>query len=302
VAEREPLQLRGIWAAVVTPIDASLTPDAAKATAYYRALLERGCDGVNLFGTTGEAMSFSAQQRRQLMESIAQSGMPLHRVMVGTGSASLEETVALTRCALDLGFAATLLIPPFFYRDASDEGVLRYFDALFARAAMPSGKAILYNFPLMSGITFRPDLVDRLIAEFATAIVGLKDSSNDLKLQVELHARHPHLAILPGSEHYLPDALAAGASGCISGSVALWPELAQSVYRDRRSQDAECLSALRSALTGFPFIAAVRDRIALDQSEETWRSPMPPLVPLTQSQRIELDRRLSALERRSVSS
>ncbi len=287
---------RGIWAAVVTPIDDSLSPDIAKAIPYYCELLETGCDGVNLFGTTGEAMSFGTAQRREFMEAVAQSGLPMGRVMAGTGAASLDEMVSLTRAALDLEFAAVLLMPPFFYRDAGDEGVVRFFDALFARASMPPGRAVLYNFPLMSGITFHPGLVDRLMAEFPRTIAGLKDSSNDRALQAELHARHPDLAIFPGSEHYLDDALSSGAAGCISGSVALWPGLAQRVHRGGAPDDARRLADRRATVTGLPFIAAVRYCIARTRADDSWNAPMPPLAALTADERAELDRRLDAGE------
>jgi 4-hydroxy-tetrahydrodipicolinate synthase len=185
-------------------------------------------------------------------------------------------------------------MPPFFYRDAGDDGVLHFFDALFERASMPAGKAILYNFPSMSGITFHPDLVDRLTAAFPRTIAGLKDSSNDRALQAELHARHPDLAIFPGSEHYLDAALAAGAAGCISGSVALWPELAQRALREGDANDARRLAEHRATLRELPFVAAVRDRIARALADESWKTPMPPLVALSDSERAELERRLGA--------
>ena len=286
-------RLQGVWAAVVTPVDASFAPNAEKAISYYADLLAAGCDGVNLFGTTGEAMSFSVAQRCATMESVARSELPMDRVMVGTGAASFEDASAVFRQAIALRFAAMLVMPPFFYRDAGDDGVMRFFDALFARVAPAPGRVILYNFPLMSGITFRADLVDRLIAAFPRAIGGVKDSSNDRTLQVELLARHPGLAVFPGSEHYLAEAVAAGAAGCISGSIALWPELAQRVYLRGLSDDARLLAARRTALTGFPFIPAVRHAIAAQRGDESWRIPMPPLIELGLSERAEFERRLN---------
>jgi 4-hydroxy-tetrahydrodipicolinate synthase len=295
VDERQRAPLRGVWAAVVTPIGASFRPDPAKAIAYYRSILETGCDGINLFGTTGEAMSFSLRQRADFMGAVAASGLPMDRVMVGTGAASLDDATLLTQSAVELGFAAVLLMPPFFYRDAGDDGVMQFFDALFARVDIPSGKAILYNFPLMSGITFRPDLVDRLMAAFPQPIGGIKDSSNDRALQTEVQARYPNLAVMPGSEHYLADAIAAGAAGCISGSVALWPGLAQTVYRKGSPDESRQLAGRRMALNGFPFIPAVRHCIARLRNDDAWRRPMPPLVGLGAAQRAELDARLDAL-------
>jgi len=286
-------RLHGVWAAVVTPVDASYAPDARKAIPYYGDLLAGGCDGLNLFGTTGEAMSFGAGQRCAMMESVARSGLPMDRIMVGTGAASLGDATVLFRHAIDLGFAGMLVMPPFFYRDAGDDGVMRFFDVLFARVAPPPGRVVLYNFPAMSGMTFHPDLVDRLLQAFPRAIGGIKDSSNDRALQAELLARHPELALFPGSEHYLADAVAAGAAGCISGSVALWPELAQRVHLRRLPDDTRLLSARRAALTGLPFIPAVRHGIAAQRGDESWRIPVPPLIELAASERAEFERRLN---------
>ncbi|MDP9025684.1 MAG: dihydrodipicolinate synthase family protein, partial [Candidatus Eremiobacteraeota bacterium] len=171
--------LRGIWSAVLTPFDADFSPDAAKAISYYRDLLDRGCSGLNVLGTTGEAMSLSVEQRVAFMERIAASDLPKSRIMTGSGAASLADAARLTRAAFDLGFAAALVMPPFFYRDVSDDGVARFFDALLRRVPLRERSIVLYNFPRMSGITFAPDLVDRLHAEFPGSFAGMKDSSND---------------------------------------------------------------------------------------------------------------------------
>lgn len=287
-------RVRGVWAAVVTPVDATFTPDAAKAISYYRDLLAAGCDGINVFGTTGEAMSFGVDQRCTMMEAVAESGLPMDRVMVGTGAASLDDATRLFALARRLDFAAMLVMPPFFYRDAGDDGVMRFYDTLFARVEPEAGSVLLYNFPAMSGITFTVGLIDRLVAAFPRAIGGLKDSSNDRTLQAAVLARHPDFTVLPGSEHYLAEAVAAGAAGCISGSVALWPELAQRVYLRGLSDDSRALAARRTALTGLPFIAAVRHAIAAQRNDESWRIPMPPLVELGAAERVELERRFNA--------
>ncbi|HKU81941.1 MAG TPA: dihydrodipicolinate synthase family protein [Candidatus Tumulicola sp.] len=286
--------LRGIWAAVVTPVTAHFEPDAAKAIDYYAELLGTGCDGINLLGTTGEAMSFGRDARLRFMEAIARGCLPLERVMAGTGAASLDDAVALTNAALDLGFAAALVMPPFFFRDAGDDGVARYFDALVSRLTSDRAPLLLYNFPQMSGITFSAPLVDRLLEAFPSRIGGLKDSSNDRALQAELLRRHPALRVFPGSEAYLRDALAAGAAGSISGSVALWPALAQAVYRQGDEADANALARHRATLDGLPFNAAVRYAIARERADSAWERAMPPLTPLSPEQCRVLDERLAA--------
>lgn len=270
---------------MLTPVDEGFAPDATRAVPYYRDLLERGCDGLNLLGTTGEAMSFSAKQRAGFMEAVASSGLPMERMMVGTGAASLDDAVALTKTAFACGFAAALIMPPFFFRDAGDEGILSFFDALFARTNPPRNGALLYNFPRMSGITFRPTLVARLIIEFPERIAGMKDSSNDAQLQTEIVTAHPSLAVFPGSERDLPAAMRRGDAGCISGSVALWPELAHTVFRDAEDEPARQLAELRAALDDVPFVPAVRYLTARQRNEPEWERAMPPQRALTAEER-----------------
>jgi 4-hydroxy-tetrahydrodipicolinate synthase len=284
---------------VLTPLNGERQPDARKAIAYYRELLASGIDGLNVLGTTGEAMSFSLEQRMSFTSALAASGLPRGRMMAGSGAASLDDAARLVRHAFECGFAAALVMPPFYFRDASDDGIVAFFDALFARAAPPARGVLLYNFPLMSGITFHPDLVDRLLAAFPGIIVGMKESSNDPHLQFELHARHPDFKILVGSEVDLLGAKRRGAAGCISGSVALWPRLAHDVFvaDDERLEDE--LTRRRAALSGAPFIPAVRYVTATMRDDESWERPMPPLVPLTPQQKVVLERAMAANTRSS---
>ncbi len=281
--------ITGIWSAVLTPVDAGFAPDVPIALRYYRDLLKRGCDGINLLGTTGEAMSFSADQRIEFMEAVASSGLPMERTMVGTGAASPADAARLMRCAFACGFAATLAMPPFFFRDASDDGVVRFFDVLFSRTNPPRSSVLLYNFPKMSGITFHSELVDRLLREFPDVIAGMKDSSNDARLQAEVLSNHPGLAVLPGSEADLLAAKSRGASGCISGSVALWPELARDVLASGDEAAGATLARARAALDGLPFISAVRYVTARLRRDPSWELPLPPLLPLAAPQQRALD-------------
>ncbi len=183
----------GIWAAALTPFTADFQPDAARAIPYYRELLENGCDGINVLGTTGEAMSLSVEQRVRYMQSLACSGLPMARMMAGTGAAALDDAVELTRAALDCGFAAALIMPPFFYREASDDGIAAFFHTLFARAMPPRKSVLLYNFPRMAGVVLHADLVDRLVDASRGRIFGMKDSSNDARLQAEIIGRRPEI-------------------------------------------------------------------------------------------------------------
>ena len=277
----------GVWSAVLTPIDAQLRPDPHKAIEYYDWLLHEGIDGLNVLGTNGEAPSFGTGQRLRYMEAIAQSPLPRDRIMVGTGATSLEDTVRLTQSAIDCGFAATLIMPPFFFREAGDDGIVEFFAALLARLEQPGAPLMLYNFPAASGITFHGALVDRLIAEFPNAICGMKDSSNDALLQHDILTRHPDMAVFTSSEEYLVSARQSGLSGCISGSVALWPQLSQRVWKT--GEGADRLAELRHSVAGPRMLVRVRYLTSRTRGDDAWERPMPPLMPLTMEEKGALE-------------
>jgi 4-hydroxy-tetrahydrodipicolinate synthase len=276
-------QLRGVCAAVLTPLDADLRPDAATAIPYYRELLQSGCDSLNVLGTTGEAMSISTDDRLQYMEAIANSGLPRERMMVGTGAAALSDSIRLTSAAKRLGFGAALIMPPTFFRGISDDGVMNFFERLI-EAVRPAQRGILlYHYPAMSGIAFHPELVDRLMSAYPGIIGGIKDSSNDAALQREIFERHPELLVFPSSEAFLSDARQRGYAGCISGTVALWPELAARVWRGDASAQAE-LTRNRETLARVPLLAGVRYVIARRTGKREWERAIPPLTQVTNAQ------------------
>src|ERR1700735_5941722 len=130
--------LGGVIAAITTAIDDKGEPDSARSTTLARSLLANGCDGLNVLGTTGEATSFSLDQRRRVMSAYAAAGLPLDRMMVGTGAAAVADAVALTKHAAELGFAGALVLPPFYYKGVHDDGLVASIDAIAnATAAQP---------------------------------------------------------------------------------------------------------------------------------------------------------------------
>ncbi len=266
----------GIVAATLTPFDEHFEPDAALALPYYRTLLDTGCDGLNVLGTTGEAMSIGLESRLTFMEAVA-SALPHDRLMVGTGASALNDAARLTRAAIDLGYGAALIIPPFYYRDLKNDGVVAFFDALFSRVDPPPQSVMLYNFPRMSGTTFTADLVARLLIAFPGIICGVKDSSNDTTLELELHKNFEDLAIFPGSEALLDCARAHGLAGCISGSVCLWPQQASAAWKTGEPASLERAASLRDSLEGKPLISTVRARVAQQEQNAAWERSIPPL-------------------------
>lgn len=274
--------LRGIIAATLTPITADFQPDGERAVEYYRWLLVNGCNGLNVLGTTGEAASLSALQRFTFMQTLAHNGLPLERIMVGTGAGALRDTINLTRAAVDFGFGGVLVMPPAFYRDVTDDGVLAYFDSLARSVAIPPERLYLYNFPQMTGIVFSPALVRRI--SNVVPVAGLKDSSNSVDYIHELARTFPELRIFPSSEAVFAQVKAAGIAGCISGTVALWPHFAAALWAQHDTDHAQLLceevADMRAAVTSYPLIPAMRALVALERKDEDWKQPLPPLRPL----------------------
>ncbi len=166
--------LHGVIAAIATAIDQNGEPDCPRSVALARFLLGNGCDGLNVLGTTGEATSFSLDQRRRVMSAYAASGLPLDRMMVGTGAAAIGDAVALTRHAAELGFAGALVLPPFYYKGIADDGLVAYVEALVEASATRPIAIYLYHFPAQSGVPWHIALIRRLLDTFGERIVGLK--------------------------------------------------------------------------------------------------------------------------------
>src|SRR5512132_1468715 len=172
--------MSGVIAAIATPIDENGAPDLTRAVNLARFLLDNGCDGLNVLGTTGEATSFSLAERMSVMDAYKANGLPLDRLMVGTGAAALSDAVALTRHAAELGFAGALVLPPFYYKGVPDDGLFAFIEALVKGTAERPIPLYLYHFPANSGLPWSIALIRRLRGAFAGRIVGLKDSSGDM--------------------------------------------------------------------------------------------------------------------------
>ena len=153
---------------------------SSRAIKLARYLLDNGCDGLNVLGTTGEATSFSLDERKSVMDAYKANGLPLDRLMVGTGAAAVADAVALTRHAAELGFAGALVLPPFYYKGVPDDGLAAYIDTLVQATADKPIPIYLYHFPAMSGLPWHVALIRRLLESHPTRIVGLKDSSGDM--------------------------------------------------------------------------------------------------------------------------
>ena len=267
--------LRGVIAATITPVDEAGEPDLGALVQHVRWLLDTGCDGINLLGTTGEATSFGIDQRLRVMRAIAESDLPMSRFMVGTGTSALADTVALTEAAGALGFAGALVLPPFYYKNVADHGMIAYIEALAANTQIP---IYLYNFPALSGVTYSPALVAKLIENFGTRIAGLKDSSGNLDYAAEIAALSPDLAVFPSNEASLDRARTGEFAGCISATANLNSRYCAAALH---SGDTGVLSRavrIRQMLSDVPLVPAVKALVGSIHGQPGMARTMPPLV------------------------
>jgi 4-hydroxy-tetrahydrodipicolinate synthase len=270
-------KLQGVIAAIATAVDDKGEPDCARSTALARFLLSNGCDGLNVLGTTGEATSFSLEQRKRVMSAYSEAGLPLDRLMVGTGAASVADAVALTRHAAELGFAGALLLPPFYYKGVPDDGLFAYVEIIVRATAAEPIPIYLYHFPAQSGLPWHVKLVGRLVASFGTRIVGLKDSSGDMAYAREATKVAPGFKVFPSTEAVLMEARAGAFAGCISATANLNADLCARAWRDG---DADALAAavsIRKLFDGKQLVPGVKALIAHIHDDAGWARVQPPL-------------------------
>lgn len=272
-------RLRGVIAAIATPITDKGEPDAARFRRLASHLLDNGCDGLNVLGTTGEATSFALSQRLGLMRQVASSGLPLGRMLVGTGAAAMQDAIDLTKEAAELGFAGALVLPPFYYKGVPEDGVLRYIERIAEETAAASVPIYLYNFPAQSGVAYTVDLVRRLVENFGSRIAGLKDSSGDLVYARAVAAISPELDVFPSTEAVLAEARQGAFAGCISATANLNAALCARAYHQADDDALDAAKKIRALFDGKPLVPGVKAVLARSHDDPGMAAVLPPLMP-----------------------
>lgn len=270
--------LRGVIAAIATPIDDTGAPDRARALTLARHLLDNGCDGLNVLGTTGEATSFSLAERMGLMSAYREQGMPMQRLMVGTGAAAVSDAVALTRHAAELGFAGALILPPFYYKGVPDEGLMAYAEAIVTATADRPIPIYLYHFPAQSGLPWHLALIRRLVDAFGSRIVGLKDSSGDLPFAREAAKAAPGFAVFPSNEAALIEARDGAFAGVISATANCNADLCARAWRQGDAAALEAAVAIRKLFDGRALVSGVKALLAHIHGDPALARVKPPLA------------------------
>ncbi|MBB4284914.1 dihydrodipicolinate synthase family protein [Roseospira goensis] len=280
-----PAPAHGLFVPVLTPFRADLSVDVPRFLDHCRWLLAHGADGLAVFGTTSEANSLGVDEKLDLLARlIDEGGIAPDRLLPGTGTCALPETVRLTRAAVEAGCRGVLMLPPFYYKGVSDDGLFASFDAVIQAVGDRRLRVYLYHFPQLSQAPLSLDLVGRLIAAHPETVAGLKDSSGDWDNTRALLERFPGFGVFPGSEARLLEALRLGAPGCISATANVNPAGIAAVIAGWQAADATETQAratqVRAVFNGRPLIPTLKAILADALQDETWRRPRPPLCPL----------------------
>src|SRR3954447_14708319 len=271
-------KLQGVIAAIATAVNDKGEPDCARSTALARFLLANGCDGLNVLGTTGEATSFSLEQRKRVMSAYRAAGLPLDRLMVGTGAASVADAIALTRHAAELGFAGALVLPPFYYKGVPDDGLFAYVELIVQATAAEPIPLYLYHFPAQSGLPWHVKLVARLVETFGTRIVGLKDSSGDMAYAREATTVAPGFKVFPSTEAVLMEARAGAFAGCISATANLNADLCARAWRNGDAASLDAAVAIRKLFDGKALVSGIKALLAHIHGDPALARMKPPLA------------------------
>jgi 4-hydroxy-tetrahydrodipicolinate synthase len=292
-----------VLAAVLTPLDTDLEPDHQRLAGHCRWLLANGCDGLSVLGTTGEANSFSVGERLEILERLIGAGIPSTALLPGTGCCAPLDTIQLTRQAVELRVAGVLMLPPFYYKNVSDDGLYASFARVIEGVGSDRLRLYLYHFPQMTGVPFGVGLIERLRADFPGIVVGMKDSSGNLAKMLDNARGFSGFSVLTGFDDGLLPLLEAGGSGCITGVCNVAAPLIRAMmtaFRERRSAEAgrlhERLSGVRAAFSAYPLTAALKEILARHSGDSGWRRLRPPLVPLTGEQGAALTEALRAVD------
>ena len=300
-------RITGVLAPAITPFRASdHKPDPKRYVNHCKWLLSHGCSALAVFGTNSEANSMSVQEREHLLYTLVEQGIDPGNLMPGTGACNVPDAVRLSRAAVDVGASGCLMLPPFYYKPAtngtgiSDDGLFRYYSEVIQGVGDASLRIYLYHIPGTSGVPISLPLIERLITEYPGTVVGIKDSGNLWSFtQSVLSAVGSVFDVFVGSEQFLLQNMQHGGVGCISATANVNPGAIDRLFRTWQAPDAQAqqdaLNVVRATFSAFPMIPALKWAVSYYGNDPAWPTVRPPWVELPPDQGAQLIANLNAL-------
>jgi 4-hydroxy-tetrahydrodipicolinate synthase len=297
--------LAGVYAAAVTPLKPDLSPDLDGLSQLIQFLAKRGCHGVLLMGTTGEGPSFSMKERLLVYQAAAdvRQSLPGFQLLAGTGTPSLEDTISLTTAVFDLGYDGVVVLPPYYFRKATDKGLFTWYCQLLDTAVPSDGALLGYHIPPITGVSLSLDLLTRLKDAYPDKFAGIKDSSGDPEWARSLGARFgTGLKVLNGNDRLFSLAMHSGASGCITALANILSPLIRLIWDNFQAGksdeiDQDKLSSAREVLDRYtPMPPLIKMMLSRLHSFTSWKVK-PPLLEFNPAlEEIVLSEFLASLE------
>lgn len=286
------LPISGVFCASATPILEDGTPDHAAFAAHCHALLQDGCDGIALLGTTGEANSFSIAQRQALLDQVIAAGIDPQRLLPGTSQTNVADTVTLMRHAVEAGVKATVVLPPFYYKGVSDEGLFRFYAEAIEGVGRDDLRVVLYHIPPIAQVGLSLELVGRLLEAFPGIVVGIKDSSGKLDSMQAFASSFANFSVLAGADPFMLPLLRSGGAGCITSSSNLIGKHLRVVFDHchdpaqaaRVDKAQERINAWRDLSNAYVQLPTIKAMLARRRNHSGWTRVRPPLVELGQAE------------------
>ena len=287
----------GVLSPVLTPFKKDLKPDVNRFIQQCQWLLSQNVS-LAVFGTNSEANSLAVHEKISLLNSLVEAGINPDSMMPGTGCCSLTESIELTSQAINLGCKGALMLPPFYYKEVSDEGIFRNYSEIIQKIGSEKLKIYLYHIPQVSGVGLSINLIDRLVNEYPKVIVGIKDSSGDWEnIKNILDRQWDDFRVFTGTEFILLKTMQAGGAGCISATANINPKAIYNLYKNWVSDQAEelqiKLNKIRNLMESYPMIPALKSVVAYYSKHKEWNIVRPPLVSLKKDSQEELLQKLS---------
>jgi 4-hydroxy-tetrahydrodipicolinate synthase len=285
-------KITGVYSAATTPLNADGSPDLGLFTEHCHRLISEGCHGVALLGTTGEANSFSSAERRTILEAALEAGIAADQLLPGTGVVAIPETVELTKHALSLGVTKVVMLPPFYYKGVSDEGLFASYAQVLEKIGDSRLQVILYHIPQVSGVPLSIPLISRLVEAFPETVVGIKESAGDFNNMQAIIAACPGFSVLCGADPLLLPLLKAGGAGCITATSNLVANSLRTVYDhvhdETRAAEVEAaqarINAFRTLSNSYVQIPTIKAMVGLKTGNAAWKRTRPPLLPLNDTE------------------
>ena len=290
---------RGVFAAPLTPMRDDLTVDHAEYVAHCRALLDAGCDGLMPLGSTGEAHSLTVDERLGMMDSLAESGLPMGRMLVGASALAFPDAVRLVRHAVAAGAGGVCVQPPFYYKPAETVGLLDFFARVIDDVADARLRLYVYDWEGNLSVHFDLDFFHRLFETYPEAVVGIKDSSGDPVMLEERCRAFPGKDVFAGTDSMTLTCLRAGGAGIMSGASNIAPDITTAIFANYGTDVGAAaqarLDGVRAAMGGLPWFSALKSTMAWLSDDPAWLNARPAIRRLTSTEEQSLRQRLRAL-------